>query len=108
MIGDTQLDFGDRYLTLLKNYSADLETIAKLYEERKMDPVIGSNIPPIVGRILWAKHLHRKISGPAKLFSSKPDILKVTKNVIFLFVVFALSYYWCSFFPYFLKHLFTN
>lgn len=98
MIGDTHLDFSDRYLTLLKNYSADLETIAKLYEERKMDPVIGSNMPPIVGRILWAQHLLRKISGPAKLFASKPDIIKVTKLTILLLDIFSVSYYYYCFF----------
>lgn len=76
LIGDSKLDLNDRYHTLLRHYSKDLETVRKLYQKQKLEPAIARNMPPVAGRILWARHLYRRIERPMKLFRNKVAILK--------------------------------
>ena len=84
LIGDSKLDLNDRYHTLLKHYGKDLETVRKLYQKQKLEPALARNMPPVAGRILWARHLYRRIERPMKLFRNKPAILKVTILKLFL------------------------
>ena len=68
-------------MKVLMNYSRDLEGIRKLYQKSKQDPIIPRNLPPVAGRIAWARQLYRKIEGPMKVFKTKPEILKVSVDV---------------------------
>ena len=68
----------EKYMKVLMNYSRDLESIRKLYQKFKQDPMIPRNLPPVAGKIAWARQLYRKIEGPMKVFKTKPEILKVS------------------------------
>ncbi|KAK3576985.1 hypothetical protein CHS0354_005992 [Potamilus streckersoni] len=75
-IGGAQLDMNEKYMKVLMNYGRDLESIRKLYQKYKSEPFIPRNLPPVAGRIAWARQLYRKIEGPMKAFKTKPEILK--------------------------------
>ena len=76
-IAGSNLDMNEKYMKVLMNYSRDLESIRKLYQKFKQDPMIPRNLPPVAGKIAWARQLYRKIEGPMKVFKTKPEILKV-------------------------------
>ena len=76
-IGGAQLDMNEKYMRVLMNYGKDLESIRKLYQKYKGEPNIPRNLPPVAGRIAWARQLYRKIEYPMKVFKTKPEILKV-------------------------------
>lgn len=76
-IAGSNLDMNEKYMKVLMNYSRDLESIRKLYQKSKQDPMIPRNLPPVAGKIAWARQLYRKIEGPMKVFKTKPEILKV-------------------------------
>ena len=71
-----KVDYNNQYTKLLQEYSRELETVRKLYEKNKTEPTLSRNLPPISGRIAWARQLYRRITNPVKQFSKKPEILK--------------------------------
>ena len=75
------LELKDKYCLVLNNYAKDLESVKKTYQNDRMDPTIPRNIPPISGRISWARQLYRKIETPIKIFKAKTDLLKVCHTV---------------------------
>lgn len=76
-IKGSQLDMNEKYMKVLFNYGRDLETVRKIYQKYKSEPMIPRNLPPVAGRIAWARQLYRKIENPMKIFKTKPEILKV-------------------------------
>lgn len=77
-ISGPNLELREKYQKVLANYGKDLETVRKLYQKQKNEPIIPRNLPPISGKISWARQLYRKIEGPMKIFRRKPDVLKVS------------------------------
>ncbi|KAL5009929.1 hypothetical protein ScPMuIL_012234 [Solemya velum] len=75
-IKGSQLDMNEKYMKVLFNYGRDLETVRKIYQKYKSEPMIPRNLPPVAGRIAWARQLYRKIENPMKIFKTKPEILK--------------------------------
>ena len=72
-----QLELKEKYMKVIAKYSHDLEDVRKLYQKQKNEPFVPRNLPPVAGRIAWARQLYRKIEMPMKHFKKKPDILKV-------------------------------
>ncbi|ELU05307.1 hypothetical protein CAPTEDRAFT_162628 [Capitella teleta] len=70
------LELKDKYMKILSNYSRDLETVRKLYQKQKAEPVVPRNLPPVAGKISWARQLYRRIEAPMKVFKTNADILK--------------------------------
>ena len=75
-ISGSNLDINEKYTKVLMNYGRDLESIRKLYQKYKQEPMIPRNLPPVAGRIAWSRQLYRKIEEPMKAFKTKPIILK--------------------------------
>lgn len=75
-----KVDYNSQYSKLLQEYSKELEIIKKLYEKNKLDPTVPRNLPPISGKIAWARQLYSRISNPIKLFSKKSEILKTDEG----------------------------
>lgn len=46
----------------------ELDKIQRIFTEKKGQPSIVRNIPPEAGKIIWARHLFLKITGPIGLF----------------------------------------
>jgi dynein heavy chain len=71
-----KIDYNGQYSKLLQEYSRELDTVKKLYEKNKTDPVLPRNLPPMSGRIAWSRQLYRRISEPIKQFAKRPELLK--------------------------------
>jgi len=72
-----QLDVTAKYMQVLSSYGQDLEQVRVIYETEKSSPSTPRNLPPVAGRIAWARQLFRRIEAPMKVFKKNPDILKV-------------------------------
>nr|XP_033786541.1 dynein heavy chain 5, axonemal-like [Geotrypetes seraphini] len=75
-VGKDHLDFTEKYLMVLQRYSRDLDLVRKLYQKQKENPPMPRNIPPITGKIMWARQLFRKINQPMKFLKARPEVLK--------------------------------
>ncbi|OCT76243.1 hypothetical protein XELAEV_180314425mg, partial [Xenopus laevis] len=75
-IGEDHIDFGDKYMIVLQRYNRDLDMVRKLYQKQKDNPPTPRNVPPITGKIMWARQLFRKIDQPMKFLKTKPELLK--------------------------------
>uniref|UniRef100_A0A3Q2U3D3 Dynein axonemal heavy chain 5 n=1 Tax=Fundulus heteroclitus TaxID=8078 RepID=A0A3Q2U3D3_FUNHE len=67
-LGIPDLGVDEKYQYILQNYGRDLEMIFNIYAKQKLDPPIGRNMPPVAGRIMWARQLYSRIQGPMDLF----------------------------------------
>ena len=72
-----QLDVTAKYMKVLSSYGEDLEQVRNIYQAEKSSPNAPRNLPPIAGRIAWARQLFRRIEAPMKVFKKNPDILTV-------------------------------
>lgn len=54
--------------------------VSRIYTKQKLDPPIGRDLPPVAGRILWARQLYRRIQGPMDLF--KQVILIIPMSIM--------------------------
>ena len=70
-----KVDYNNQYSKLLQSYARELESVRKLYEKNKIEPTLPRNLPPISGRIAWARQLYRRITAPIKQLSKKAEIL---------------------------------
>lgn len=66
----------ERYQKILQNYGHDIEMVSKLYTKQKNDPPLARNLPPIAGKILWARQLFHRIQEPMDLFQQHPTVLQ--------------------------------
>ncbi|XP_065523675.1 dynein axonemal heavy chain 5 [Lathamus discolor] len=70
------LGIDERYQKILQNYGHDIETVCKIYTKQKHDPPLARNLPPIAGKILWARHLFHRIQEPMETFQQHPAVLQ--------------------------------
>ncbi|KAG9479366.1 hypothetical protein GDO78_012827 [Eleutherodactylus coqui] len=80
-IGKDHLDFGEKYLVVLQRYGRDLDMVRKLYQKHKDSPLIPRNVPPITGKIMWARQLYRKIDQPMRFLKTKTELLQVSSRL---------------------------
>lgn len=67
-LGIPDLGIDEKYQLILQNYGRDIEMVSHIYMKQKLDPPIGRNMPPVAGRIMWARQHSRRIQGPMDLF----------------------------------------
>ncbi|XP_019735638.1 dynein heavy chain 5, axonemal [Hippocampus comes] len=85
-LGIPNLGIDEKYQHVLKSYGRDIEMVSNLYMKQKLDPPIGRNLPPVSGRIMWARQLYSRIQGPMDLFQkhtgvlSTPEAKKIIRN----------------------------
>ncbi|XP_069709589.1 dynein axonemal heavy chain 5 [Phaenicophaeus curvirostris] len=70
------LGIDEKYLKILQNYGRDIETVCKIYTRQKQDPPLARNLPPIAGKILWARHLFHRIQEPMESFQRHAAVLQ--------------------------------
>lgn len=70
------LGINEMYQKILQNYGYDIEAVCKLYTRQKQDPPLARNLPPIAGKILWARHLFHRIQQPMNSFQQHPAVLQ--------------------------------
>ncbi|XP_027519572.1 dynein heavy chain 5, axonemal isoform X6 [Corapipo altera] len=70
------LGIDEKYQKTFQNYGHDIETVCKIYSRHKQDPPLARNLPPIAGKILWARHLFHRIQEPMETFQRRPTVLQ--------------------------------
>ncbi|XP_044176214.1 LOW QUALITY PROTEIN: dynein axonemal heavy chain 5-like [Acropora millepora] len=76
----------EKYERILMYFGRDIDTIQKIYQRHRNDPPIAWDLPPIAGKIAWARQMYRRIQEPMEMFQKYPTILqnpeakKVIKN----------------------------
>ena len=58
------LDLSGKYALAFAAFVRELDDVRKVYQRDRNDPPIGRNLPPIAGRIVWARQLFQRIEGP--------------------------------------------
>ncbi|XP_076594398.1 dynein axonemal heavy chain 5 isoform X1 [Chaetodon auriga] len=74
-LGIPDLGIDEKYQRILQNYGRDIEMVSRIYMKQKLDPPIGRDLPPVAGRIMWARQLSSRIQGPMDLFQLHPGVL---------------------------------
>uniref|UniRef100_A0A803VXQ7 Dynein axonemal heavy chain 5 n=1 Tax=Ficedula albicollis TaxID=59894 RepID=A0A803VXQ7_FICAL len=70
------LGIDEKYQRTFQSYGQDVETVCKIYTRHKRDPPLARNLPPIAGKILWARHLFHRIKEPMETFQRHPVVLQ--------------------------------
>ncbi|CAI5780204.1 dynein heavy chain 5, axonemal [Podarcis lilfordi] len=78
-LGIPNLGIDEKYKIILQNYGHDIEMVSKLYSKQKNDPPLGRNLPPVAGKILWARQLFHRIQEPMDLFQKHPLVLQTAE-----------------------------
>jgi dynein heavy chain, axonemal len=58
----------NKYNAILHNYLIELDNIQRIFTDQKGNPHLVRNMPPEAGKIIWARHLFHKITGPISMF----------------------------------------
>ena len=74
-------DLQAKYLIMFQRYGADVETIQRTYEQHKADPPPIRHAPPIANRILWARHLLRRIEEPMQIFQACHSVVTHQRDI---------------------------
>ncbi|RXN22872.1 dynein heavy chain axonemal [Labeo rohita] len=74
-LGIPDLGISEKYQSILQNFGRDIEMISRIYTKQKTDPPIAPDLPPIAGKILWARQLYSCIQEPMDLFQQMPGLL---------------------------------
>lgn len=77
MITALRPDMTERYHSVLRLYGCQLEQVRQLYQSDKTDPSVSRNLPPIAGRIAWARQLFWRIEAPMKILKVKLELTRV-------------------------------
>ena len=62
----------------------DMVLVHAEYNEHKENPPLARNLPPVSGKIAWARQLYRRISGPVEVFQKNKQLMQLpeTKKAI--------------------------
>lgn len=69
------LDLDDKYVKVIAQYMRELDQLTKLYHKQKTEPPIARDMPPIAGRIVWARQLFARIRDPMSAFEHMSALL---------------------------------
>ncbi|XP_048253391.1 dynein axonemal heavy chain 5-like isoform X2 [Haliotis rufescens] len=70
------LGIQEKYQRILNHYGRDIEMVARLYQKNKSDPPVARDLPPVAGKISWARQLYRRIQEPMEVFQEHATILQ--------------------------------
>ncbi|XP_032818620.1 dynein axonemal heavy chain 5-like isoform X1 [Petromyzon marinus] len=81
-IAGGRLQLMEKYQLVLHRYARDMDMVRRTYQKQKQNPPIPRNIPPVSGKIMWARQLFRKIDIPMKFLNNKRDVLQTSEGKI--------------------------
>ncbi|KAK4476180.1 hypothetical protein MN116_001394, partial [Schistosoma mekongi] len=70
------LGVDEAYLKLLHRFAQLIDHVGKQYSRLRDSPPVGRDIPPIAGKISWAKELYRRIESPMLMLTEKVDLMR--------------------------------
>ena len=66
----------DKYHKILLQFGRDIENIQKTYQRLRHEPPVARDLPPIAGKIMWARQMFRRIQEPMEHLKNYPEILQ--------------------------------
>ncbi|CAM9666191.1 unnamed protein product, partial [Choristocarpus tenellus] len=89
-------------MIIFHNYDLELSNVQDTYERYKHSPPTTRNMPPVVGNILWARHLLKRLEEPMREFQAYPGVLQAkesrkvikTYNKVVARTLVAFEYMW--------------
>eukprot|EP00050_Salpingoeca_kvevrii_P002276 m.190165 g.190165 ORF g.190165 m.190165 type:complete len:4578 (-) comp10576_c0_seq1:102-13835(-) len=76
-IKHTGLELEDKYKAVFEIFGKEVEEVRKIYQRDRNEPPIARNLPPMSGRIVWARQLFARIESPMSAFQQlSPALLK--------------------------------
>uniref|UniRef100_A0A8C1TUR2 Dynein, axonemal, heavy chain 5 n=1 Tax=Cyprinus carpio TaxID=7962 RepID=A0A8C1TUR2_CYPCA len=84
LLGISDLGISEKYQKILQNFGRDIEMVYRIYTKQKTVTPIAPDLPPIAGKILWARQLYSCIQEPMDLFQEIPGLLSTpdAKHII--------------------------
>ena len=76
----------EKYALILKRFGREIENTSQNYQRNKNEPPVARDLPPIAGKIMWARQMFRRIQEPMETFQQRPQLLqgaeakKIIKN----------------------------
>ena len=76
----------EKYAQILSRFGREIENTSKNYQRNKNEPPVARDLPPIAGKIMWARQMFRRIQEPMETFQQRPQLLqgaeakKIIKN----------------------------
>eukprot|EP00759_Apiculatamorpha_spiralis_P009111 PhF_6_TR15928/c0_g1_i1/m.24700/K10408/DNAH; dynein heavy chain, axonemal len=75
-----KIDLASKEAVILHNFSVELENVQKVYEAEKEAPPTVRFAPPVVGPVLWARHLLHLIEEPMTKLQSTGILLSLPRE----------------------------
>jgi dynein heavy chain len=69
-----------KYQDLIARYVHDLQFVQSEYNNKKEDPPIARNLPPISGKIAWSRTLYHRISTPLAAFQKNHQLMQLPET----------------------------
>lgn len=73
------LSLDSRYLDVAVMLETEMKDIQDKYNEERANPPIGRNVPPVIGRIMWARCLLRKVEDPMNVLKARECVINHPK-----------------------------
>lgn len=68
-----------RYLDVAVMLEKEIEDIKDKYNEERANPLIDRNVPPVIGRIRWARSLLKKMEEPLNVLKTRDCVIEHPK-----------------------------
>ena len=63
-------DLEKKHVDLVQQFGTDLKTVLDLFRNLKDHPIIGRNMPPVAGSVMWVRGLKERIQDPFERFKT--------------------------------------
>jgi len=63
-------DLEKKHIDLVQRFGTDLRDVLEIFKTMKDHPMIGRNMPPVAGAVLWIRGLKERIRDPFDRFKT--------------------------------------
>ncbi len=70
------LGITEKYSQILSRFGREIENTSRNYQRHKNDPPVARDLPPISGKITWARQMFQRIQEPMEVFQAMPHLLQ--------------------------------
>ncbi|XP_023932850.1 dynein heavy chain 8, axonemal [Lingula anatina] len=79
-LGIPSLNVGEKCKIIFLQFGQEVENIRKMYMQHRDDPPVPRDMPPVAGKIAWARQLTRRITEPMEIFKETPEVFKIEEG----------------------------
>lgn len=70
------LHLDERYLEAMEMFHIELGELRDKYNEDRQTPTMPRNMPPVSGRVMWVRHLYKRMEESMNTFLTKPRVMR--------------------------------